>query len=46
VGTRIADPENPVELGHVVRSFDPCLVCTVHTLRRGKTVARRQLGAF
>jgi hydrogenase large subunit len=31
VGTVVADPENPVELGYVVRSFDPCLVCTVHT---------------
>ena len=30
VGTPVADPENPVEMGHVVRSFDPCLVCTVH----------------
>lgn len=35
VGTPIQDPENPVELGHVVRSFDPCLVCTVHTFDRG-----------
>jgi hydrogenase large subunit len=40
VGTRIADPENPVELGHVVRSFDACLVCTVHTVRRGQTLGR------
>ncbi len=37
VGTVVADPDNPVELGHVVRSFDACLVCTVHTLRRGGT---------
>jgi hydrogenase large subunit len=37
VGTPIEDPENPVELGHVVRSFDPCLVCTVHSIdRRGR----------
>ncbi|MEW6365603.1 MAG: nickel-dependent hydrogenase large subunit [Acidobacteriota bacterium] len=32
IGTPVRDPENPVELGHVVRSFDPCLVCTVHTV--------------
>lgn len=32
VGTRIQDPSNPVELGHVVRSFDPCLVCAVHVV--------------
>lgn len=31
-GLRVKDPENPVEVDHVVRSFDPCLVCTVHAL--------------
>lgn len=36
VGTEVADPDNPVELGHVVRSFDPCLVCTVHAVRRAR----------
>ncbi len=36
IGTPVPDPDNPVELGHVVRSFDPCLVCTVHTVRRGR----------
>ncbi|MBN2448353.1 MAG: nickel-dependent hydrogenase large subunit [Phycisphaerae bacterium] len=33
VGTPVKDPDNPVEVGHVVRSFDPCLVCTVHSIR-------------
>ncbi len=37
VGTPVADPENPVELGHVVRSFDHCLVCTVHCLDLGRS---------
>ena len=32
IGTPVRDSENPVELGHVIRSFDPCLVCTVHAL--------------
>jgi hydrogenase large subunit len=44
-GTRIADPDNPVELGHVVRSFDPCLVCTVHTFERGREVGHAHLDA-
>ena len=35
-GTFIKNPENPVEAGHVVRSFDPCLVCAVHSLHRGR----------
>jgi hydrogenase large subunit len=30
VGTAVKDASNPVEVGHVVRSFDACLVCTVH----------------
>jgi len=32
VGTRVKNPENPLEIHHVVRSFDPCLVCTVHAI--------------
>ncbi len=34
VGTPVADPDNPVEAGYVIRSFDPCLVCAVHTVKR------------
>jgi len=30
IGARIQNPEDPVELGHVARSYDSCLVCTVH----------------
>jgi uptake hydrogenase large subunit len=30
IGSPVVDPEDPVELGHVARSFDSCLVCTVH----------------
>jgi Ni,Fe-hydrogenase I large subunit len=25
-----------VEIGHIIRSHDPCLVCTVHLLDTGK----------
>lgn len=34
MGTSIKNPDNPIEAGHVVRSFDPCMVCAVHTLKR------------
>ncbi len=34
MGLPVRDVENPVEIGHVVRSFDACLVCTVHSLDR------------
>jgi hydrogenase large subunit len=30
IGTLVQDPEQPVEVEQIVRSFDPCLVCTVH----------------
>jgi uptake hydrogenase large subunit len=35
IGTPV-DDENPVELGHVIRSHDACLVCTVHFLDTGR----------
>ena len=34
IGTTLNNPDNPVEAGHVVRSFDPCMVCAVHTLKK------------
>ena len=30
IGAPIANKHDPVEVGHVARSFDSCLVCTVH----------------
>jgi len=30
IGTRVKDPENPLELTRIVRSTDPCLACSVH----------------
>lgn len=43
LGVTVKDPENPVELGHLVRSFDACLVCTVHAVRRGRVLGRARL---
>jgi hydrogenase large subunit len=34
VGTPIQTPNNPVELGHVIRSYDACLYCTVHMMEK------------
>lgn len=39
-GVRVKDPADPVELGPIVRSFDPCLVCAVHTVEKGRTLGR------
>jgi len=30
IGTNVADPGDPVEVNHIIRSFDPCMSCTVH----------------
>lgn len=42
VGIPIADANDPVEVGHVARSFDSCLVCTVHAhdAKTGEELAR------
>ncbi|WP_135075498.1 nickel-dependent hydrogenase large subunit [Terasakiella sp. SH-1] len=32
IGVPIADEKDPLEIGHVIRSHDPCLVCTVHVM--------------
>lgn len=32
IGTEVQDMEDPIELGHIIRSHDACLVCTVHVL--------------
>jgi len=43
IGTPVADESNPVEVQHVIRSFDPCLACTVHLIRARETVATVEL---
>ncbi len=29
-GTSVDDPKQPIEVGRIVRSFDPCIACAVH----------------
>ncbi len=42
IGTPVFDSTDPVEIGHVARSFDSCLVCTVHAhdAKTGEELAR------
>jgi hydrogenase large subunit len=41
IGTKVRDPENPFEVVRIVRSFDPCLACSVHMLTaKGREIAR------
>lgn len=38
IGTPVSNSDDPVEVGHVIRSHDPCLVCTVHVLSTGNKI--------
>ena len=38
IGLEIKDLDNPVEVGHLIRSHDACLVCTVHFARTGRRI--------
>jgi len=41
IGTQIRDAENPFEIVRIVRSFDPCLACSVHMLTpKGREISR------
>ncbi|MFM8363234.1 MAG: nickel-dependent hydrogenase large subunit, partial [Haliscomenobacter sp.] len=44
-GIEIEDPHDPVEVGMVARSFDSCLVCTVHAhdAKTGEQLAKFKL---
>jgi hydrogenase large subunit len=46
IGPEIVDPTDPVEMGHVARSFDSCLVCTVHAYdeKTGKELSKFRIG--
>lgn len=35
IGTNIEDINNPVEIGRIVRSFDPCISCATHVYGKG-----------
>ncbi|MBE0426464.1 MAG: nickel-dependent hydrogenase large subunit [Nitrospirae bacterium] len=32
VGAPVPDPENPINIVRIIRSFDPCLACAVHII--------------
>ncbi len=32
IGTPVNDKDNPVALGHVIRSYDACLYCSIHVI--------------
>jgi len=41
IGTTVKDPENPFEVVRIVRSFDPCLACSVHLVTpKGRNIRK------
>jgi Ni,Fe-hydrogenase I large subunit len=41
IGTKVADPEQPVEILRTIHSFDPCMACAVHVVdAEGKQITR------
>ncbi|MEJ2436858.1 MAG: nickel-dependent hydrogenase large subunit [Sulfurovaceae bacterium] len=40
IGTKVADPEQPLEIIRTIHSFDPCIACAVHVLNtKGKELS-------
>lgn len=40
IGTKVADPEQPLEIVRTIHSFDPCIACAVHVVdTNGKELA-------
>lgn len=36
IGTPIENPDEPIEVGRVIRSFDPCYACATHVIEGGQ----------
>lgn len=43
IGTPIVNPDEPVEIGRILRSFDPCMSCATHVYSPGKKVKTIQV---
>ncbi len=46
IGTKVADPEQPLEILRTVHSFDPCIACAVHIVdTKGKELSSFKVSA-
>ncbi len=43
IGTTVKDVNNPVELGRIIRSFDPCVSCATHVYLQGEHIKSIQV---
>jgi len=40
IGTKVADPHQPLEILRTIHSFDPCIACAVHIIdTKGKELS-------
>ncbi|MDD4860392.1 MAG: nickel-dependent hydrogenase large subunit [Dehalococcoidales bacterium] len=45
IGTKVKDEKNPFEVVRIIRSFDPCLACSIHFVTpKGTETGRFQIG--
>jgi quinone-reactive Ni/Fe-hydrogenase large subunit len=45
IGTKVADPKEPLEILRTVHSFDPCIACAVHIIdTKGKELGKFKVG--
>jgi hydrogenase large subunit len=40
----VPDEDNPINIGRIIRSFDPCIACAVHLITPGGNVKRYAVG--
>ncbi|WMJ83780.1 nickel-dependent hydrogenase large subunit [Oscillospiraceae bacterium LTW-04] len=43
IGTTINNTDLPVELGRIIRSFDPCVSCATHVYKKGNLIKTMQV---
>ncbi|MGE4277710.1 MAG: nickel-dependent hydrogenase large subunit [Lawsonibacter sp.] len=43
IGTTIRNSDAPVELGRIIRSFDPCVSCATHVYSKGNLIKTMQV---
>ena len=39
VGAPVSNEKNPMEAARIVRTFDPCLACAIHSVKAGREIA-------
>jgi hydrogenase large subunit len=45
IGTALCNPTNPIEVGRIIRAFDPCITCGTHVMdTRGKMIVDVEVG--